>query len=245
MVEKEGATFTLVNIKSILNEDALLGIYLRLYRTITLKEAILERKFTEPGVKGMAYKDLIDDISSQGASFREGGIIKLWRELLNDYLEIRVGTRITQVTETTIKLVTKIIQQGIDEGLGALETARRLRDTKRFNLNRALAIARTETVTSMNQGKYMYALSSPFAMEKAWDPAEDERTRETHAEMADKPFIDLEAVFVLNKPKGGTETARYPGDESLSAANTVNCRCSVFYRVKQNPDGSLVRKEVV
>ena len=243
MIEKGGVNAYLSQIENRQHTAELNAIYRRLYDQVTIDEARIELRLLS-GTKSskMVTKDLIDDIVGT-FPFRDGATIRLFRQLLNDYLEIRIATRITLVTETTVKHVARVIEIGIAEGLGALSIAKLLREQTDFNRNRSLLVARTETVTGANQGKFMAAQSSTLVMEKRWIPTNQPgRTRPSHLAMLNSPFIDMDQPFFIANSKGGVETARYPGDESLSAENTCNCRCSIGFRVKRDENGDPIRK---
>lgn len=240
IIENEGVESYLSKILQYQNENELQSIYRKLYDEVTINEAIIEKRLLM-GLES-TQKDIIDDLI-QAFPYKGGADIQIFRQLLKEYLIVRIGTRITQVTASTVKFISEAIQQGINEGLGALQIARLIREKTDFNRNRSLMVARTETVTGSNQGKYMSALSSDLVYEKRWIPTNQPgRTRETHLAMLNTPFIDMDAPFLVPGPKGGFETARYPGDESLSAANTVNCRCSIGFRVKRDAEGNPIRR---
>lgn len=218
------------------------SIYKRLYTDITLSEAQLQWKdFDDP--KLPQQKDLIDVFAGMFTPNTNDVPISLWRSLLNDFLTVRIAGRITEVEQTTRKRIASLIERGIAEGLGAREVAKTIRDDKDFNRNRALTIARTETVTSANQGKYMAALSSPYVKLKKWLPFADKRTRPTHYDMLDRPFVEMDQLFYLqNMQTGSLEEARYPCDASLSAGNVINCRCVIVFENKKDANGRLMRK---
>lgn len=219
------------------------GIYRRLYNRVTIEEARIawDSQFPDSG-----QKDLIDALASLLSSGDEedGVPINLWRRLLNDYLTVRIVTRIQEVENTSRKRIALLIQKGIEDGLGAEEVARVIRKDTGYNRNRSLAIARTETVTAMNQGKYLAAQSSPYEMEKKWSPTLDGRERPSHGDMYDRPFVSLDQPFFLANAQGALEEAQYPGDSTLSASNTVNCRCSLITRAKVGPNGRPIRKSM-
>src|SRR5699024_10791378 len=159
--------------------DRLENIYRKLYENVTISEASLQWQSMDTDIK---TKDIINDlvgILSPG----ESQPITLWRRILNEFITVRIAGRITEVTSTTRKRIAKLIEQGIEEGLGARDVARNIRKDRGYNRNRSLAIARTETVTAANQGRFMAALSSPYVQEKKWLPTSDDRTRQSHREM--------------------------------------------------------------
>lgn len=219
-------------------------IFERLYNELTIREAIDQYKLLVPEeAELLQTKDIIDDLAGVLSQFQQPNrLITLWRGLLGEFMNIRISDRITEVTETTKDRVSKLIEQGLNEGEGAEEIARRLRRDTKFSRNRSRAISRTESVRAMNQGKYLAAFSSPYATEKKWLPTIDSRTRPSHADMYDREYIDLEASFWLANAQGMLEQAQYPCDSSLSASNSVNCRCSLLLRSKRGPDGRLIRK---
>jgi hypothetical protein len=238
-IEKNGTDYYFKNINDLLREKDLERIYIKLYIDITLDEARIQDGLFD--IPKMMQKDIIDDFASL-LPFSDKNDFAVWRQLLNEYIRTRIGLRIVQVTQTTIKFVQKVISDSIAAGDGALVTARKLREKTDFNKNRSLAIARTETVTAMNQGKYIAALSSKFEMEKRWIPANDKRTRHSHIEFLNSGFIDLDSYFSVSTRSGGEDSARYPGDESLSAENAINCRCSISFRLKRNSSGNVITK---
>lgn len=217
------------------------NIYKRLYNDITLNEAEIQwSQFDDTKIK---TKDLIDVFATVFAPNTNDVPINLWRSLLDEFITVRIAGRIAMVEQTTRERIAVLIERGISEGLGAREVAKTIRDDKEFNKNRALTIARTETVTSANQGKYMAALSSPYVKLKKWLPFADKRTRPTHLDFTNRPFVEMEQLFYLqNMQTGILESARYPCDSSLSAGNVVNCRCIVVFENKKDENGRLIRK---
>lgn len=224
-----------------IHHNKLESIYKRLYNDVTINEAEIQwNTFDDPKIK---TKDLIDVFASVFAPNTNDVPINLWRSLLNDFLTVRIAGRITKVEQTTRERIAVLIERGISEGLGAREVAKTIRDDRDFNKNRALTIARTETVTSANQGKYMAALSSPYVKLKKWLPFADKRTRPTHLDMANRPFVEMDQLFYLqNMQTGALESALYPCDSSLSAGNTIQCRCIVVFENKKDENGRLIRK---
>jgi len=220
----------------------LTAIYTKLYNDVTINEAEIQwNQFDDP--KPKQQKDLIDVFASVFTPNTNDVPINLWRSLLGDFLTVRIAGRIAMVEQTTRERIAVLIERGIAEGLGAREVAKTIRDDKDFNKNRSLTIARTETVTSANQGKYMAALSSPYVKLKKWLAFADKRTRPTHLDMLNRPFVEMDQLFFLQNMKtGALESARYPCDSTLSAGNSCNCRCIVVFENKKDENGRLIRK---
>ena len=225
-----------------IQHEKLTAIYTKLYNDVTINEADIQwNQFDDP--KPKQQKDLIDVFASVFTPNTNDVPINLWRSLLGDFLTVRIAGRIAMVEQTTRERIAVLIERGIANGLGAREVAKTIRDDKDFNKNRALTIARTETVTSANQGKYMAALSSPYVKLKKWLAFADKRTRPTHLDFIDRPFVEMEQLFFLQNMKtGALESARYPCDSTLSAGNAINCRCCVVFENKKDAQGKLIRK---
>lgn len=225
-----------------IQHEKLTSIYKKLYTDVTISEAEMQwNQFDDTPIK--QQKDLIDVFAGIFSPNNNDVPINLWRSLLNEFITVRIAGRIAEVEQTTRKRVAVLIERGIAEGLGAREVAKTIRDDKDFNRNRALTIARTETVTSANQGKYIAALSSPYVKLKKWLPFSDKRTRQTHLDFINRPFVEMDQLFYLqNMQTGALEGAQYPCDSSLSAGNSINCRCLVVFENKKDANGRLIRK---
>jgi hypothetical protein len=100
----------------------------------------------------------------------------------------------------------------------------------------ATTIARTEVMAGNNQGAQSawqataHSLGSGATVYKTWLATEDNRTRETHAEV-DGMEIGISDSFTV----GGWQM-NAPGDDAAGPEETINCRCTVTYRV-ENADG--------
>lgn len=220
-----------------INSGRLERIYKQLYKDVTIIEASIQWKDFDV----TKVKDIINVLSGILVA-GESEPITLWRSLLNEFITIRIAGRITDVEQTTRKRISVLIERGINEGLGADELAKLIREDFDFNKNRALAIARTETITSANQGKYMAAVSSPFVKLKKWLPTNDKRTRLSHRDYLDRPFVEMEQKFYVANAKGFLEEALFPCDSTLSASNVVNCRCIIVFKNKLDEMGLPIRK---
>lgn len=222
-----------------INQDRLDRIYTNLYTEITINEASLQWGAFES--KPIKQKDIINTLA--GALYQ--GVdepIGLWQSLLKEFITVRIAGRITNVEQTTRKRIAVLIERGIAEGLSADEIAKIIMSDTDFNKNRALAIARTETITSANQGKYIAAVTSPFVKIKKWLPINGERTRLSHLDFYDRPFVEMEQDFFVANAQGVLEAASYPCDNRLSASNTVNCRCIIVFKNKLDSRGLPIKR---
>ncbi len=107
-------------------------------------------------------------------------------------------------------------------------------------MRRAVIIARTETLKSVNYSEYMEnsklvkdGLIPHTIITKEWDDCGDKKVRPSHAIMAEKygkgKGIPIDEPFVL--PSG--IKMLYPGDNSFGAPakEIIQCRCRTHYRV--------------
>jgi hypothetical protein len=105
---------------------------------------------------------------------------------------------------------------------------------------RGEAVARTETIQTLNRGEYMATrqaidegLIKDSAVTKEWDDTGDGKVRPTHRVMASK--YGKGKGVALDEPFESPSGARlmYPGDPGLgaSAAEIVHCRCRMHVRV--------------
>lgn len=103
--------------------------------------------------------------------------------------------------------------------------------------SRAQTIARTETLSANNQGGLaswtaVHQSLAPMGGQvyKTWLATEDSRTRPDHID------IDGTEVGVDDSFSVGEDTMNGPGDESADPGNTINCRCTLTYRVDDGSD---------
>lgn len=218
-----------------IKDEEFLPTYRRLYDLISTREIRLAvAKFP----KEKSTKDMLDALAQL---FRGTGpeTITFVRNLMQQYFNVYVMQRLSEVSELTRRQIRETIQEGFDEGLGGREIARRMmRKAPEINRVRAVRIARTESVTAANRAQLLAHEASPYVYEKAWLAVRDKRTRQAHREMDPDRFIGLWDFFFVD---GDEMTA--PGDTAGKASNVVNCRCVLRFRAKRGEDGRLVRKE--
>ena len=82
-------------------------------------------------------------------------------------------------------------------------------------------IARTETISTSNEGNHTALQEADSVVGEEWLSTDDDRTRETHIE-AGGQIVAVDNTFVV----GGYE-AEHPGDLSLPPEERINCRCTI------------------
>lgn len=120
---------------------------------------------------------------------------------MRDWVDVHVGTRITQISDSVQAAIQEVIRRGIEEGWSEAEIASAIEDATGGEIAgwRARRIARTETHTAANAGQYIAAQSSPLDYTKEWLATEDDRTREDHAN-ANGQRVHMLASFILGGP---------------------------------------------
>lgn len=196
-----------------------LGNLSRLIKTEPLKEA---------------YKDIYGRVGKDFAqrSFRrlksETGFLTKdlednWLEHMRNFVAYKAEERIQQVSRVTFLRIRATLQEGVNEGLGIEEIARRMERSNAVNRVRARVIARTEIVSASNEGTQLGAISTGLDLKKVWIATNDDRTRDTHMAL-DGDVVEMNANFVVGDGKG-----QYPGDMDLPAEEVINCRCALAH----------------
>ena len=158
-----------------------------------------------------------------------------WYNYLRHYVKNRLWKRIEAVNQTSIntagRIINGVLEQSVTEGLGAYETATRIKkglieEGIKYNQWRALRIARTEIMTASNLGSMEGAKATGEALQKYWIPTFDSRSRDTHmAVEAQNPKMMNETFQV------GAYQMQHPGDPAGGAEEVINCRCAIAYNV--------------
>lgn len=138
------------------------------------------------------------------------------------------GAKLTEITGTTFKQSTMIIEAAVKESVtaGLSERAtgqlirQRMSDKSAVSVARSRVIARTEVHAASQAGVQMAAEEMDIPAKKEWISALGDSTREDHAD-ADGQVRSLQDAFIV-----GGESLMYPGDPSGSAEQVINCRCS-------------------
>lgn len=143
-----------------------------------------------------------------------------------------VRNRLVRIPEEVYDLVAGQVSAGVNLGEGIPELARRV-DTilsttasERWP-NRAVVIARTETIGALNAGRSeafkTVAEDDPDAgLEKFWLATDDSRTRPTHNH-AEGQRVPVGQPFIV----GGAEL-QFPGDPSGPPQEVIQCRCTML-----------------
>lgn len=186
---------------------------------------------------GRVFRDFNSKKGIAAPRWKEEEFSDTFLQRLLSFIGIRSSEAIVDITATTKRIIRATLALGLEEGIGPMALARRLREkigdlnTPRGRITarvRANMIARTEThsAAGFSSQAATEALSQDYDIEfkKEWIAAEDERTRPEHAQANNiNGQIGLQDYFVV-----GDEKLLYPGDPAGSAGNIINCRCTVL-----------------
>lgn len=145
------------------------------------------------------------------------------------------GNRMKGIPDEVYALIVAEIERGVREGRPLPDVAKDI-DTiltasgsQRWR-NRAITVARTETIGAVNAGIFRSAVldaeergdPAPF---KVWLATEDSRTRPTHH------AADGQRTLMSEPFRVGGASLMFPGDPRGPANEVINCRCSLLPHV--------------
>lgn len=156
------------------------------------------------------------------------------RQVLDYFKKYLLEKVVLPISRTTIEHIERALQEALREGWGVDRAVKELENTDILK-SRARMIVRTETVKAANFTQLAAADMEDYEMEKQWIAIEDGRTRRSHSHAGvDGEQINLDEAF--------SNGLMFPGDPSGSAADVVNCRCTLGYFAKRDLQGNLIRK---
>ena len=162
-----------------------------------------------------------------------------WRDFMRRFAVTNLTGVLIDINKTSKDIIERIVSNGLRDGKGIPDIARGIEQSVAgIFTNRAKLIARTEMVKATNTAAMESSKTSDFMYEKKWIPATDNRTREDHLTMINKPYIPFDQPFIV----GGYEMDR-PGDGTTAPASQIcNCRCKVVFRIMRDANGLPMRK---
>lgn len=133
--------------------------------------------------------------------------------------------RLVGIGDTSWEGARSSLTEGMAAGEPVEDLAARLEHELDVSEVRAVTIARTEVVGAANAGSMdaVRILGGEGPTHKQWLATLGPRTRDSHAE-ADGQVVPVGDTFTV-----GGESLDYPGDPAGSAAEVVNCRCTVLF----------------
>jgi len=164
------------------------------------------------------------------------GIRLSWGTLNEDAIRANLDNPLTKISlekygPDARAAVKSAVSRGLPIGKSYVNMAADLKKALETTTYKALRIIRTEGQTAMNAGSdAAYARAEEKGVEGRyiWDATLDGRTRPSHQRMDQK--VRDEQTERFEGPNG--QSARYPADENLSAAERIQCRCRLRFEVE-------------
>jgi len=242
----ERKTYRIVqrHIKKILSEIPLNNISLSNY------EILITLNITDDKIKSMLvdiYKEVGFDYSRRIKKELEKTTknVLFSDSFLNDiliFLAGEGGNKIVSIRGTLIEDIVKAIQEKLknDTSLIALQDAifEIVQRSQQFYKWQALRIARTETTFASAFAAMRAASQSNYEITKEWISVKDDRTRRDHR-IENGQIVDFNDPFIMND---GSQL-QYPGDPKGTAAQVINCRCTIAFKAKKDKDGNIIFKK--
>ena len=154
--------------------------------------------------------------------------------MINEYYKQYLLSKVVQpITDTTKKQIAKVLEQANEQGWGIKKTVSALRASGSITKQRAMLIARTESMSAANAAAMLTAADLDIMVNKKWLSTNDIRTRRIPRDQYDHLHMNGREVgftdpFIVPSTKT-IDAMEYPGDKSGSAGNVCNCRCTVTF----------------
>lgn len=196
-----------------IEEDDVEAFLLALAAFITAKAIPRLRAITYPLVFQTAKTGVEQAVLQIGITFR------LVQQALTDYASRETVFLAKVMGETTGKLVTDLVQEGLEAGDTVQRLTKRLRESAAFSRDRAKLVARTETTRAWNGAQQSsladYTERTGVGVTKTWLTAQDDRVRDEHAEL-EGTTLPIDGTFA----------------NGLKAPGEPNCRCTLTYALE-------------
>ena len=191
--------------------------YVKFYQTVFVDSA--KKEF-----------DRIRQDNREKAFVPDDFFLNTWKEWIREWVLQNLGGLIKDVNDNTLKQIQQTLGEGIEQGLNPFQLEKLLFE-QIPNINRARAIARTESTRAYNEGKKRsatdWANQTGTKLWKIWIHGGAKEPRFQHIQAQNKP-IRADQPFVFTT-KGVEVFMDKPGDVNGGAAQTINCSCVVVY----------------
>lgn len=227
VIEKGGLKEGLAFLSFEVANDELAQVVDKLYKDVGLRHA----RDNQRRMQEMVSKENLPD---------------LWLGFIGRYLRKFLIDKITyDVQSTTRDYLLKVIQKGIEDGVGIREMVKQLEGLP-FTKFQAARLVRTEVNRAANVGHKAQSSTFKYEQVKEWVSAKDIRVRgrqpQDHASHVRLNGVIINEDDFFIDPING-DRLEFPGDPNASAASTINCRCRVVYTAKRDSTGRLIRKK--
>lgn len=143
------------------------------------------------------------------------------------------GNQIVSVNKTTAEKILKRIGAGIEAGEGHEEIAKEIKDLYNLRDRQARVIARHETGSSLNGGRFMQ-MTEEDVQRHEWLSSRDDRVRDSHKDL-DGQVVEVGEAF--------TNGLEFPQDPNGEPSETIGCRCLTLPATSSRSTRALDRDE--
>ena len=162
---------------------------------------------------------LAEDVLGGGLNF------ELYAPIFNAWVDSEGLAKAAGINGTTQEALRAAIAAGLEAGESMVDIAKRLEGVYvDLEGSRAMLIARTETMASVNFGQFS-TYKGEGVKRKEWLATQDDRTREDHrigVSWGAPYIVGIDEPFVV-----GNDLMMFPGSGS-DAAQACNCRCTIL-----------------
>lgn len=152
-----------------------------------------------------------------------------WNRYYREYITLQGSEAVTNISSSTRLRLKRLVEKGLDEGMGQAELAKNIVDKfqPQFTRARAKVVARTETHSAASFANHKMASDIDAKLVKRWVATNDIRTRSHHA-AANGQEVPMDEDFTVIT-NGVPVKMGYTGDPRGGALNVINCRCITIY----------------
>lgn len=180
----------------------------------------------EPALYAIYRQNMAEFIKANGLEGKvPEGYLAVERNVLADKYVAERRNLIRGVGEDVFKDIQYGVHTALEAGQGAGPLSDDIATIMHTGLSRARTIARTEAAAAVNGADHAVITNSGLKGTRYWLATEDDRTRETHADVDGQP-----------EQNGGWQVGEcfllYPCQTSSSCAEeVVNCRCTTTFEL--------------
>lgn len=243
--KSDGISYARNNIDKIVSPNGIANVLKRLYHRAAYVEAnyqlsSLIKRYGRKSADAEMEVKRNSPLGSFGVGFDD------LAQTVDDYFKIyMLNKSAIPITETSKRYIRDHLIAEVDGGVGYEDAVKNFRELaltgtatqSATSKARAAMIIQTESQRALSFGGLIGAYMSGVDVDKEWVTSDDERVRGANPKYyARYPHtrLDRQVTTLFGAFQNG-ESIKFPGDPDASAANTVNCRCSVFYKQKPRP----------
>lgn len=201
-------------------------------------QQVLTQLYTDAGrvMGGRAYQQVRKQAATQQKGLMPIGYNEqLVNEIIAYFQEHLLEKAVLPITETMKAWVLKYV---IDQQLTGKSLQMVIDEmiNHNFTKQRAQVIARTEVLKAANYGAVQGAKKTGYNLMKQWISAQDFRTRRIPRDEFDHLAMNgvqakMDEPFKIRRKSGVVEEMMQPGDPNGSAADVIQCRCTVGFEI--------------